>query len=82
MITALQFKCKVFQLLTFHGCARPGKRYSYLENLFRGMLKRLQKQEVWPLWQVVDGIEPKEARKSILHALMMQPGVVGGWVGG
>ena len=43
VITTLQFKQRVSQLLTSYGYAKPGKRYSYLENLLRGMPKRLQK---------------------------------------
>ena len=42
-ITTLQFKQRVSQLLTSYGCAKPGKKFSYLENLLRGMPKRLQK---------------------------------------
>ena len=42
-ITTLQFKQRVSQLLTSYGYVKPGKQYSYLENLLRGMPKRLQK---------------------------------------
>ena len=41
VITTLQFKQRVSQLLTSYGCVKPGKKYSYLENLLRGMPKRL-----------------------------------------
>ena len=43
VITTLQFKQRVSQLLTSYGYVRPGKKYSYLESLLRGMPKRLQK---------------------------------------
>ena len=43
VITTLQFKQRVSQLLTSYGCAHPGKKYSYLEALLRGMPKRLMK---------------------------------------
>ena len=43
VITTLQFKQRVSQLLTSYGCAKPGQKFSYLENLLRGMPKRLQK---------------------------------------
>ena len=41
VITTLQFKQRVSQLLTSYGCVKPGKKYSYLENLLRGMPKML-----------------------------------------
>lgn len=46
VITTLQFKQRVSQLLTSYGCVRPGTKYSkhsYLEMLLRGMPKRLMK---------------------------------------
>ena len=43
VITTLQFKQRASYLLTSYGCAKPGKKYSYLENLIRGMPKRLLK---------------------------------------
>ena len=43
IITTLQFKQRVSQLLTSYGCVKPGKKYSYLENLLRGMPKRLRR---------------------------------------
>ena len=43
VITTLQFKQRVSQLLTSYGYVKPGKKYSYLENLLRGMPKRLVK---------------------------------------
>ena len=43
VITTQQFKLRVSHLLTSYGCPKPGKRYSYLENLLRGMPKRLKK---------------------------------------
>ena len=43
IITTLQFKQRVSQLLTSYGCVRPGKRYSYIESLIRGMPRRLQR---------------------------------------
>ena len=43
VITTLQFKQRASQLLTSYGYPKPGKKYSYLENLLRGMPKRLQK---------------------------------------
>ena len=45
VITTLQFKQRVSQLLTSYGCAKPGQKFSYLENLLRGMPKRLQKRK-------------------------------------
>ena len=42
-ITTSQFKQRVSQLLTSYGWPMPGKRYSYLENLLRGMPRRLQR---------------------------------------
>ena len=45
VITTLQFKQRVSQLLTSYGYVRPGKRYSYLDSLLRGMPKRLQRCE-------------------------------------
>ena len=41
VITTLQFKHRVSQLLTSYGCVKPGQRHSYLESLLRGMPKRL-----------------------------------------
>ena len=41
VITTLQFKQRVSQLLTSYGYVKPGKKYSYLENLIRGMPGRL-----------------------------------------
>ena len=43
VITTLQFKQRVSQLLTSYGYVKPGQKYSYLENLIRGMPKRLQR---------------------------------------
>ena len=43
VITTKQFKQRVSQLLTSYGLVGPGKRYSYLESLLRGMPKRLQR---------------------------------------
>ena len=43
VITTLQFKQRVSQLLTSYGYVKPGKKYSYLENLIRGMPKRLMR---------------------------------------
>ena len=43
VITTLQFKQRVSQLLTSYGYVKPGKQYSYLENLLRGMPKRLMR---------------------------------------
>ena len=43
IITTLQFKQRVSQLLTSYGSVKPGRRYSFLENLLRGMPKRLQR---------------------------------------
>ena len=43
MITTPQFKQRASQLLTSYGYVRPGKKYSYLENLLRGMPGRLQR---------------------------------------
>ena len=43
IITNLQVKQKVSQLLTSYGYVKPGKKYSYLESLLRGMPGRLQK---------------------------------------
>ena len=43
VITTLQFKLRVSQLLTSYGYVKPGKKYSYLENLIRGMPKRLMR---------------------------------------
>ena len=43
VITTVQFKQRASQLLTSYGYAKPGKKYSYLENLIRGMPKRLQR---------------------------------------
>lgn len=45
VITTLQFKLRVSQLLTSYGYVKPGKKYSYLENLIRGMPKRLMKRK-------------------------------------
>ena len=41
VITTFQFKQKASQLLTSYGYVKPGKKYSYLENLIRGMPGRL-----------------------------------------
>ena len=41
VITTIQFKQRASQLLTSYGCVKPGKRYSYLESLLRGMPARL-----------------------------------------
>ena len=41
VITTLQFKQRCSQLLTSYGYVKPGKKYSYLENLIRGMPGRL-----------------------------------------
>ena len=41
VISTLQFKHRVSQILNSYGCVRPGKKYSYLETLLRGMPKRL-----------------------------------------
>ena len=43
VITTLQFKQRASQLLTSYGYVKPGKQYSYLENLLRGMPKRLMR---------------------------------------
>ena len=43
VITTLQFKQRVSQILTSYGCVHPGKKHSYLESLLRGMLDRLVK---------------------------------------
>ena len=43
VITTLQFKQRVSHLLTSYAYVKPGKRYSYLENLIRGMPKRLMR---------------------------------------
>ena len=45
VISTHQFKQRVSQLLTSYGCAKPGKKFSYLENLLRGMPKRLLRCE-------------------------------------
>ena len=42
-ITTVQFKQKVSQILTSYGYVHPGQKYAYLENLLRGMPKRLVK---------------------------------------
>ena len=41
VITTLQFKQRCSQLLTSYAYVKPGKKYSYLENLIRGMPGRL-----------------------------------------
>ena len=41
IITTLQFKQRCSQLLTSYAYVKPGKKYSYLENLIRGMPRRL-----------------------------------------
>ena len=43
VITTVQFKQRVSQLLTSYGYVKPGKKHSYLENLLRGMPKRLMR---------------------------------------
>lgn len=43
VITTLQFKQRVSHLLTSYAYVKPGKKYSYLENLIRGMPKRLMR---------------------------------------
>ena len=43
LITTQQFKQRASQLLTSYGCVRPGKKYSFLESLIRGMPKRMKK---------------------------------------
>ena len=42
VISTLQFKQRASRLLASYGCVKPGKKYSYLESLLRGMPKRLQ----------------------------------------
>ena len=41
VIRTQQFRQRVSQLLTSYGCVKPGKRYSFLESLVRGMPARL-----------------------------------------
>ena len=43
VITTLQFKQRASQILNSYGCVHPGKKYSYLESLIRGIPKRLEK---------------------------------------
>ena len=45
VITTLQFKQRVSQILTSYGCVHPGKKHSYLESLLRGMPNRLVKRK-------------------------------------
>ena len=40
VITTLQYKQRVSQLLNSNGCVRLGTQYSSLETLLRGMLRR------------------------------------------
>ena len=41
VITTLQFKQRASQILNSYCYPKPGKKYSYLENLIRGMPGRL-----------------------------------------
>ena len=43
VISTTQFKQRVSRLLTSYAYVHPGQKYSYLENLIRGMPKRLQR---------------------------------------
>ena len=43
VISTTQFKQRVSRLLTSYAYVQPGKKHSYLENLIRGMPKRLQR---------------------------------------
>ena len=55
VITVVQFKPRAAQLLHSYGLKGPGEKYSYLERLARGMparLAKVQKEQVWSLWQV------------------------------
>ena len=41
LITVVQFKQRVSQILSSYGVAKPGEQWSYLQRLLRGMPRRL-----------------------------------------